>query len=157
MIKKQMTVATFSDLEKAEVVQKRLVEAGIPAEVHDESKLQKFWFLSKPLAGDKVVVNEKDFDKACQVLQTAESLEHVLSGEVRCPQCESAEVEYPQFTRKFMTTTLVEVLCLLHVVDKTFYCQKCHHTWPASTALRQKTDALNWPSKDDGLVKNEKG
>jgi len=32
----------------------------MPAKVHDESKLQKFWFLSKPLAADKVVVDEKD-------------------------------------------------------------------------------------------------
>jgi len=157
MKEKQTTIATFSDLEKAQEVQKRLVEAGIPAEVHDESKLQKFWFLSKSLAGEKVVIEEKDFEKARQVLQNADALEHVLQGELRCPQCESASIEYPQFTRKFMTTTMVEVLCFLHVIDKTFYCQKCHHTWPVSVALREKTDVLNWPAKDDGLVKNEKG
>jgi hypothetical protein len=157
MSQKQTTVATFSDLEKAQEVQKRLLEAGIAAEVHDESKLQKFWFLSKSLAGDKVVVDEKDFDKARQVLQNADALEHVLQGEVRCPQCESADIQYPQFTRKFMTTNLVEVLCFLHVIDKTFFCQKCQHTWPATVTLRPTTDVLNWPEKNGGLVKNEKG
>ena len=65
---KQTTVATFSDIEKAEGVKKRLAEAGIPAEVLDESNLQKFWFFSKPLAADKVVVDQHDFDKAREFL-----------------------------------------------------------------------------------------
>ena len=57
-----------------------------------------------------------------------------------------------------MTTTLVEVLCFLHVIDKTFFCQKCQHTWPATVDLRQKTDVLNWPQgrwdgeKREGLM-----
>jgi hypothetical protein len=154
---RQTTVATFSDLEKAQEVKKRLAEAGIAAEVNDESNLQKFWFLSKPLAADKVVVDEKDFEKARLALQAADAQDHILQGEIRCPQCASASIEYPQFTRKFMTTTLVEVFCLLHIIDKQFYCQGCHHTWPISHALRSKTDVLNWPAKKDGLVVNEKG
>jgi hypothetical protein len=155
---RQTTVATFSDLEKAQEVKNRLAEAGIPAEVNDESNLQKFWFLSKPLAADKVVVDEKDFEKARLALKAADAQDHILDGEIRCPQCKSADIEYPQFTRKFMTTTLVEVFCFLHVIDKTFFCQKCQHTWPVSDALRAKTDVLNWPAKmDEGLVKNEKG
>jgi hypothetical protein len=157
MRQKQATVATFSDREKAEEVKKRLVEAGMPAKVHDESKLQKFWFLSKPLAADKVVVDEKDYDKALVVLQAADSKDHILQGEVRCPQCGSADVEYPQFTRKFITTTIVEVLCFLRIMDKTFFCQKCQFTWPPHISLRHKTDVLNWPAKKRGVVANEKG
>lgn len=154
---KETTIATFSELEKAQEVQRRLAEAGIPAEVNDESTLQKYWFLSKPLAADKVVVDQKDFERAREVLAAADSKDHVLQGEVRCPECGSANVEYPQFTRKFMTTTFVEVLCFLHVIDKEFYCQGCHHTWPVSETLRPKNDVLNWPTKGRGMVQNEKG
>jgi hypothetical protein len=158
MREKHTTVATFNDLEKAQEVRNRLAAAGIPAEVYDESKLQKFWFLSKPLAADKVVVDAKDFDKARLALQAADAQDHILEGEMLCPQCGSPDIEYPQFTRKFMTTTLVEVLCFLHVIDKTFFCQKCQHTWPASSELRPKTDVLDWPAKTtEGMVKNEKG
>jgi hypothetical protein len=157
MRQKQTTVATFNDLEKAQEVKNRLAAAGIPAEVYDESKLQKYWFFSKPLAADKVVVDEKDFDKARLFLQAADAQDHILNGEVRCPQCGSANIEYPQFTRKFMTTTLVEVFCLLHIIDKQFYCHGCHHTWPISHVLEQKTDVLNWPAKNPGVVANEKG
>jgi hypothetical protein len=148
-------VATFSDLDKAQEVQHRLTQAGIPAEVHDESKLQKYWFLSKPLGADKVVVDEKEFEKARSVLQAADVKDHVLQGELRCPQCGSADVEYPQFTRKFLTTTLVEVFCFLHVLDKQFYCKSCQNTWPANSALREETDLLNWPKKEGRLVKKE--
>jgi predicted nucleic-acid-binding Zn-ribbon protein len=155
MKKQQTIIATFSDLEKAQEARDRLVQAGIPAEVQDETKLQKYWFLSRSLAADKVLVDEKDFEKARSVLQAADVTDHVLQGELRCPKCGSADIEYPQFTRKFVTTTLVEVFCFLHVIDKEFYCKKCQHTWPASVALRPKTDILNWPKKDGDLVKKE--
>ena len=149
-------VATFSDLEKAEHVRDCLQEAGIAAEVADESKLQRLWFLSKPLAGEKVYVREEDFARAMETLKVADEQDHILQGEVRCPQCDSAKIDYPQFTRKFMTTTLVEVLCLLHMLDKQFYCEGCHHTWPVDVKLRQSTDVLNWPDKGDGrMVRKE--
>jgi len=89
MKEKTSTVATFSDLDKAQEVKQRLNQAGIPAEVHDETKLQRFWFVSKPLAGDKVVVTEQDFERAREVLKAEDAKDHVLQGEVRCPQCES--------------------------------------------------------------------
>jgi hypothetical protein len=152
----ESVVATFSDLEKAQEVRNCLAQAGIAAEITDESKLEKYWFLSRPLAADKVVVEEKDFERARSVLRAADAQDHVLQGELRCPQCGSANIEYPQFTRKFITTTLVEVFCFLHIIDKTFFCKQCQYTWPASVALRHKTDVLNWPEKkNDELVKKE--
>jgi hypothetical protein len=149
-------VATFSDLEKAEHVKDCLQKAGIAAEVADESKLQRLFFASKPLAGEKVYVPEADFERAMKTLEVADEHEHLLQGEVRCPKCNSPKIDYPQFTRKFITTTLVEVFCHLHVLEKQFYCEDCHHTWPVEVKLRQSTDALDWPEKDEGhMVKKE--
>src|SRR6202012_3326354 len=81
------SVATFSDLEKAEEVKRRLDAAGIPCGIVDGLKLQNFWFVSKSLAGEKVVIHEKDFDRAMQALHVADEQDHVLQGEVRCPEC----------------------------------------------------------------------
>jgi len=150
-------VATFSNVQKAQVVESRLKQAGISATVDDESKLQRFFFLSNPLASQRVYVDDKDFEKARQFLREADVTDHVLSGEVRCLQCGSARVDYPQFTRKFMTTTLVELFCLLRLVDKTFYCEDCHYTWPVTVSLRTKVDLLNWPIPQGGVVRQEKG
>jgi hypothetical protein len=153
----KQTVATFSDLDKAKAVSARLTGAGIPNEVKDESNLQRFWFLSKPLAGEKVIVEHEFFDRALVTLKEADAKDHILQGEVRCPQCGSAEIQYPQFTRKFIATTLAEILCLLHIIDREFYCADCHHTWPVSHVLRPKNDVLGWPAKDRGVVRHERG
>lgn len=150
------TVATFSDREKAEAVKERLEKAGIHAETADESFYQRFWFLSKPLAGEKVYVAEDEFEKAREVLQAAEPVEHNLQGELRCPKCGSVRIDYPQFTRKFITTTMVEVLCLLHIMDRECYCKDCQHTWPPQETLRHNTDVLGWPTHE-GAVRKEKG
>ena len=48
---------------------------------------------------------------------------------IRCPQCGSSNIEYPQMTRKFLTPALVAVLCALKIIPKEFYCQDCHYTW----------------------------
>ena len=134
-------VATFSDLEKAQKVRNRLAQVGIPTEVGDESKLQKYWFLSRPLAADKVIVDEKDFDRASA--RSYRLLMHRITyywENFVVRNAGSANIEYPQFTRKFITTTLVEVFCFLHIVDKMFYCKQCQYTGSASIALRHKTD-----------------
>jgi transposase-like protein len=148
-------VATFGEAEKAEAVKTRLEQAGIPAVVGDESKLQKFIYLSRPLASQKVYVNDEDCEKARQFLKEAHAQDHILDGEVRCPDCGSPRVEYPQFTRKFLMTTLVELACWLRLVEKRFYCMDCHFTWPVAVRLRKKSDILNWPLKKGGPVKRE--
>jgi hypothetical protein len=151
----KLTVATFNKRENAEMVKDRLEQAGVPAEVYDESKLQKFWFMSEHLAGEKVRVDEKDFERARTVLQVLDAQENVLQFAVRCPECGSSRVEYPQFTRKFVTPTLVEIFTVLAPgVQKRFYCVDCQHTWaknpeadPEPWDGSKETDVLGWRRK----------
>jgi len=149
--------ATFSDLDKAEAVKLKLEKFGIRAKVVDCSIFQKYVLFSKPLACDKILVEKGNFDKARQLLEAADKQDHLLREEVRCVQCGSPHVDYPQFAKKFITTTFFGVLfSLMRLLDKTFYCQDCHHTWPAAEALRSRADVLNWPSHS-GAVKEERG
>ena len=48
---------------------------------------------------------------------------------IRCPQCGSSNIEYPQMTRKFLTPALMGLLCAPRIIPKEFYCQDCHYTW----------------------------
>ncbi len=139
------TVATFTDREKALAAKQRLEQAGIPADVFDESHRQRFWFMSRSLAGEKVQVQKEDWEKARIVLERADPVEHVLQGEVCCPECNSVNVEYPQFTRKFLSTTLAELFCAVGVLEKQFYCEDCHHSWGTEVNVPKRTDVLNWP------------
>ena len=147
------TLVTFNERDKAESVKSRLVKEGIHAEVYDESKLQKFWFFSEPLAGEKVRVEEKDFDRARHLLEGMDATEHVLKDAVKCPECSSSNVEYPQFTRKFITPTLVEIFCTTGLMEKRSYCQDCHLTWtkePESPPAKwggEELDILGWRRK----------
>ena len=149
-------VATFNDAENAARAKGWLEKGGFHAATFDESKLQKFWFLCRPLANHRVCVRPEDASRARQLLQTPDQQESVLQGEICCLQCGSPRVEYPQFTRKFITTTFVELGCLLGITERMFYCLDCHHSWPSVERLRPITDSLNWPMrKHHRLVKKE--
>ena len=57
---KTVPLATFNDQSQARLLQSRLAEAGVPAIIHDESKLERFWFMSEPLAAVHVEVEQPD-------------------------------------------------------------------------------------------------
>jgi hypothetical protein len=152
---KEMTIASFNEQDKAEHLRDRLEQAGLHAEIMDESKLQKYWFLSQPHAAVKIRVDEKDFERARELLRGLDAVEDALHDAVRCPQCGSSRVDYPQFTRKFVSTTLVEVFCFLHLVEKMYYCQDCQYTWPdhpvkdpAPWDGSGELNILGWPKKE---------
>lgn len=148
--KRTAVVATFSDREPAEAVAKRLEQAGFEATLDDETKVQKFFYMSKPLANEKVEVPLADSQRARQFLKDIDPQEHLLNDEICCPQCASPDVEYPQFSRKFIMPALAEIFCFLHILDKQFYCKNCHYTWSPKVAVPPPLDLLNW--RRDRLV-----
>jgi predicted Zn-ribbon and HTH transcriptional regulator len=129
-MKNTITLATFNQTTDAQPLVARLWESGIRAEIHDESKLERLWLVRKPLAGVRIEVHPDDFDKAARLVREWDATQHVLHNAVRCPECGSSRVEYPQFTRKFVTPNLVGLLSAMGLVEKEFYCQDCHNTWP---------------------------
>jgi hypothetical protein len=154
MKKENVVVATFNDMDAAEVLSRKLQALGVQATVVDESKLQKYWFWTKPLAFAKVCVPATDAAKM-PGMRPLPAVASLLASEVRCPECHSPEIEYPQFTRKFVTTSFAGLFCLLGLLQKKFYCTHCHHSWPASALLRHETDALGFPKPKGPLVGRE--
>jgi len=84
--------------------------------------------MSKPQANAKVLVTEDDFGRAQALMVEWEAADPDI-GAIRCPQCNSPRIEYPQLTRKFLTPALAAILFALKVFQKEFYCQDCHFTW----------------------------
>jgi hypothetical protein len=143
-------LATFDRLEPAETLKSRLEQSGIHAVVHDESRLQRFGFMTKPAATKKVEVPCDDLSKAKTLLDAWDRSDGVLKHAIRCPQCNSPRVEYPQFTRKFIVPIVVELFVSMGLFEKDFYCQDCHFTWPKETRIEPERDILDWPVKNDG-------
>jgi len=124
-------VALFKGRAPAEPIRARLSEAGIPAEIHDELLLEKLWFVSKPKCCVRLEVPADQFEKGEQLLVEWDSKEGALHDAIHCPECGSLLVDYPQITRKSVMTNLAMGLAAeLGLVEKQYYCQECHFTWP---------------------------
>jgi transposase-like protein len=124
-----VTIATFNEPAKAKHLKQRLQDAGLKADIHNEAHLQAVAFMSKPQANWKVNVDEEDFTAAQSLMVEWETTDPDVGSAIRCPQCGSPRIEYPQLTRKFITPALASILFALRIFPKEFYCQDCHYTW----------------------------
>jgi hypothetical protein len=126
----RLLVAHFSKRADAEQLCHRLRERGISAEVHEELRLEKLWFVPKGAAGVRLEVPASQFDQAARILLDWDAAER-LPDAIRCPECHSLRVDYPQFTHKSMIPNLALGLASsVGMVEKEFYCEDCHYTWP---------------------------
>jgi transposase-like protein len=145
-MEQHITVATFNEREPADAVAAQLREAGFAADVYDESNEQKWkLFNLTPRAHLRVRVHSTDEAGAQAALKQAVS-EELLTKAVHCPECGSARIEFPQFSRRTILGALPAALAATGVIDQQYFCGACHFTWPAELPpLAAETDLLNWP------------
>jgi transposase-like protein len=124
-----VTIATYNDPAKAKHLKRRFQEGGVKVDVNNEANLQSFAFMSRPQANVKVKVDEKDFERAQQLMVEWEASDSDVGSAIRCPQCNSPRIEYPQLTRKVLTPGIASVLFAMKIFPKQFYCQNCQFTW----------------------------
>ena len=144
-----ITIATFNDKEQAEPLRRRLEVAGIHATIADQRRLQKYWFMSEPLAGIKLNVDKPDFAAARKLLHDWDAQDGALRDAIHCPQCRLSRIEYPQLTQKFSTPAVVGILFVLRLIQRRFYCQDCQFTWPVNERLDVDRDILGWPKESN--------
>jgi hypothetical protein len=137
-----VTIATFNEPAKAKRLRDRLQQAGVKADIHNERYLQQVAFMSKPQANVKLQVDDADFERAQQLMVEWEASDpDIASAIIRCQQCGSSRIEYPQLTRKALTPAMAGVLFALKIFPKEFYCEDCHFTW---TNEEERTLARLW-------------
>ncbi len=123
-------VALFMEPGAAEIVRRRLAQAGIRARLHFEPAVARLWFVSKRRSGVRLEVPATCDDVVSEVLEQWDRATGFLEAAVRCPECGSLRVDYPQFTEKSLLTNLVMgVATELRLVERDFYCEWCHHMW----------------------------
>jgi hypothetical protein len=153
---KTIPVATFNEAGPAQQLRDRFVEAGLPASIRDESRLERFWFMSEPLAALHVEVDQPNYLTARRLMEDWEEFGGVMREAVRCPACRSSRVEFPQITRKFVTPVVTVLLMLMRAIPREFYCLDCHFTWPKEKRVEPELDILGWP-RDSKLWHPDEG
>ncbi|MBA3386700.1 MAG: DUF2007 domain-containing protein, partial [Chthoniobacterales bacterium] len=93
-----VTIATFNEPSKAKHLKERLQQSGVKADVHNEGQMQAA-MMAKPMANAKVLVGEQDFEQAHQLMIDWETTDPDIGAAIRCPNCQSPRIEYPQMTR----------------------------------------------------------
>ncbi|PYL06880.1 MAG: hypothetical protein DME34_07985, partial [Verrucomicrobia bacterium] len=125
-----VTIGTFNEPAKAKQLKRRLQEIGLHADIHNEAPLQQVAFMSRPQANVKVMVEDDDFEQAQALMNEWEATDpDIAAAIIRCPQCNSSNLEYPQMTRKAITPAMIALLWAVRILPKEFYCQDCHFTW----------------------------
>jgi len=115
------SIALFAHRLDAEPFQKRLRDSGIPAELHDCASFK----------GARLEVPTDKFEEAYSLLQSWDAAESGIHGAIRCPECNSLRIDFPQYTHKnALPNLLVGFLANIHALPKEFYCYDCHFTWP---------------------------
>jgi hypothetical protein len=129
------TVAVFDQLPPAEALQAFLEKAGCRTRIHDERRIQRYWFWVSPQAGIQVQVPKLAFTQVNHDLEHVPEAKALVRKAVHCPSCHSLRVQYPQMTRHFILPTLLaQIFVFLRFIDRESYCENCHFTWarPAS-------------------------
>jgi hypothetical protein len=126
-----MAVALFTRKAKAEPVAELCGEGGYKARIRGESWLQAMWFVPKRVAGARIEVPAHQFERAEEILMKLDATGNGLDGVIRCPECHGLRVRYPQTAEHSMLTNVtLGAAAALGVVEKHYYCERCHFTWP---------------------------
>lgn len=91
-----------------------------------------------------VNVRKEEYEQAKTMAKQMEA-DGTLGPAVRCPQCGSSRVEYPQWSRRTMESVVFGFLSAIHLWPKEYFCEDCQFTWPDKVAVQPQRDALNWP------------
>jgi len=135
----RLPIALFNDRAKAEPIRQRLIASGLDVEFNDSPRLPKLWFVSSSSAGVRLEVPPKQFEKGERLLLDWNEAEGALRDAIRCPECRSLRVDYPQYARHSLLTNLaMGLLASIHLLEKDYYCEDCHFAWPKEGILARR-------------------
>jgi DNA-directed RNA polymerase subunit RPC12/RpoP len=137
---KLVTVATFSDVLEAKIVQSMLESEGISCFVQDENIIGINWMLSAAVGGVKLKVRESDLNEASLLL--SENAKMIMVPEfasderaqssndaVRCPECGSDNVVREQLSKRAFFLSWIFLGFPIPFFSNSYRCLSCNRTW----------------------------
>jgi len=126
-MKEPTPIASFDRAEPAQIVAGRLRETCFLAAVVDTSG-EEFWRARglRPRGHFKVVVPRAQAERAMSWLREFDAAEQLLSSAVRCPDCGSTRVEYPQAAQRQASTLFLDGSI---APEHDYHCERCNRVW----------------------------
>ena len=133
-------IASFETSEPAETLARRFCEEGYGAITDNDTGEQFLRFCNPhPHAQWHVMVPPEKFDEALKRLKELDAAEQILRLAIRCPDCGSTEVEYPQFSRNTIVGAIIPAAAAaIGLVERQFYCTACHFTWSPKDKVQEE-------------------
>jgi hypothetical protein len=142
-----MPMALFASPVAAEQIRDQLVRTSFDARIAEGSWLRRLWFVRKGEAGVTLEVPTVQFERAENLLLDWDTAQGAVRDAIRCPECKSLRVQYPQFARhSLMTNFMLGLAAALGFVEKQYYCEGCHFTWPreGTRPRREQPNSAPW-------------
>jgi hypothetical protein len=135
-----ISIASYDQLPPAEALVHALSERGLNPGLHNETADQAMrFFAAKAHAQFRVMVPIEQVDRALEEFAKMTPLpperthECPVTQVIRCPDCGSTRVEFPQFSRKTIVGALPALAASVGLVEQDFFCQVCNYTWKPTT------------------------
>jgi len=124
-------ICRYRDLPEALVAKASLESAGVACFLADENIVRMDWFWSNLLGGVKLFVHTEDADAAVKILEEPAPDAFDVGGtpyeRPRCPQCNSLDIHFEEFTPFAYISTYLGVPIPLH--REGWRCHSCGHEW----------------------------
>jgi hypothetical protein len=145
-----ISIASYDQLPPAEALVHALSERGLNPGLDNETADQTLrFFTGKKHAQFRVMVPPDQVEKALEEfakippLPPERAYECPVTQVIRCPDCGSTRVQFPQFSRNTIVGALPAIAASIGLVEQDFFCQVCNYTWlpkkeepvPAADAL----------------------
>ena len=136
MENKLVTIATFPDALKAQIVRGSLEAEGIPCFIADEHTITNQPYLTMAYGGVRLQVQARDTERAREIINTRETFsvlneapEHE-SG--KCPNCHSVKIEQVNSSQKQSFLNFIRSLLAIRTEGefaRHYTCRTCGYNW----------------------------
>ena len=142
-----ITVADFQRPGPRRSLQDRFIDAGLPPIFWTNPARRRYCPTTHPKAHMRVRVPKAENERAKKLMAEWDARDGVMREAVRCPQCGSSRIEYPQFSRRTGMAFFFGVLAAIHFIPRLYFCEDCKFEWPDKEPVKPDLDVLNWPKE----------
>ena len=129
-------VAVFEVKQDAENLLQFLTDRGLTAALADLTLEGPGNAIPADFAKYQVRAGEESAEAARQATWHTEEGLRLVETAVRCPECGSSCIIYPEEPHNFVLPALMRVLVQHHVVAGSYCCLSCRHEWaPAKSVV----------------------